>query len=152
MLAGVTHREDTSFGWKSLTPATVYYSIAGSDQVSSTWGVLVSWVNRSLSTRSWTWLPAPLAAPRMWTNRCMHDAVCPLHAGQIERAGDAAKSGEFLGQFSWAGVTHRERNCFIIRLVLVVFLWLWTNIENCNTNISNCKDNVYILRGKMLRY
>ena len=31
----------------------------------------------------------------------MHAAVCLLHAGQLNRAGDVAKSGEFLGEFSW---------------------------------------------------
>ena len=39
--------------------------------------------------------------PNMWKNRCMHAAVCLLHAGQLNRAGDVAKSGEFLGEFSW---------------------------------------------------
>ena len=39
--------------------------------------------------------------PSMWKNRCMHAAVCLLHAGQLNRAGDVAKSGEFLGEFSW---------------------------------------------------
>ena len=39
--------------------------------------------------------------PSMWKNRCMHAAVCLLHAGQLKRTGDAAKSGEFLGEFSW---------------------------------------------------
>ena len=28
-------------------------------------------------------------------------SVCLLHAGQPKRAGDAAKSGEFIGEFSW---------------------------------------------------
>ena len=31
----------------------------------------------------------------------MHAAVCLLHAGQLKRAGDAAKSGDILGEFSW---------------------------------------------------
>ena len=31
----------------------------------------------------------------------MHAAVFLLRAGQPKRAGDAAKSGEFLGEFSW---------------------------------------------------
>ena len=35
----------------------------------------------------------------MWKNRCMHAAV--LRAGQSKWDGDAAKSGEFLGEFSW---------------------------------------------------
>ena len=39
--------------------------------------------------------------PSMWKNRCMHAAVCLLHAGQLNRAGDGAKSGEFLGEFYW---------------------------------------------------
>ena len=39
--------------------------------------------------------------PNMWKNRCMHAAVCLLHAGQLNRAGDVAKSGEFLGEFFW---------------------------------------------------
>ena len=34
-------------------------------------------------------------------NRCMHAAVCLLHAGQPRRAGDVAKSGQFIDQFSW---------------------------------------------------
>ena len=37
----------------------------------------------------------------MWENRCMHAAVCLLRAGQPRSAGDAAKSGQFIGQFSW---------------------------------------------------
>ena len=37
----------------------------------------------------------------MWENRCMHAAVCLLRAGQPRSAGDAAKSGQFVGQFSW---------------------------------------------------
>ena len=39
--------------------------------------------------------------PSMWENRCMHATVCLLRAGQPRRAGDAAKSGQFKGQFSW---------------------------------------------------
>ena len=39
--------------------------------------------------------------PSMWKNRCMHAAVCLLHAGQLKHAVDEAKSGEFLGEFSW---------------------------------------------------
>ena len=35
----------------------------------------------------------------MWENRCMHAAV--LRAGQPRSAGDAAKLGQFIGQFSW---------------------------------------------------
>ena len=31
----------------------------------------------------------------------MHAAVCLLRAGQPRSAGDAAKSGQFIGQFSW---------------------------------------------------
>ena len=31
----------------------------------------------------------------------MHATVCLLRAGQPRRAGDAAKSGQFEGQFSW---------------------------------------------------
>ena len=31
----------------------------------------------------------------------MHATVCLLRAGQPRRAGAAAKSGEFVGQFSW---------------------------------------------------
>ena len=37
----------------------------------------------------------------MWENRWMHAAVCLLRAGQPRSAGDAAKSGQFIGQFSW---------------------------------------------------
>ena len=38
----------------------------------------------------------------MWENRYMHATVCPLRAGQPKRTGDAAKSGQFIGQlFSW---------------------------------------------------
>ena len=37
----------------------------------------------------------------MWENRCMHAAVCLLRAGQPRSAGDAAKLGQFIGQFSW---------------------------------------------------
>ena len=37
----------------------------------------------------------------MWENRCMHAAVCLLRAGQPRSAGDAAKLGQFVGQFSW---------------------------------------------------
>ena len=37
----------------------------------------------------------------MWENRCMHAAVCLLRAGQPKRAGAKAKSGQFVGQFSW---------------------------------------------------
>ena len=37
----------------------------------------------------------------MWENRCMYAKVCLLHAGQPRRAGNAAKSGQFIGQFSW---------------------------------------------------
>ena len=37
----------------------------------------------------------------MQENRCMHATVCLLHAGQPKSAGDAAKSGQFIGQFSW---------------------------------------------------
>ena len=37
----------------------------------------------------------------MWENRCMHGTVCLLRAGQPRRAGAAAKSGQFVGQFSW---------------------------------------------------
>ena len=38
-----------------------------------------------------------------WENRWMHAAVCLLRAGQPRSAGDAAKLGQFIGQFS--GVT-----------------------------------------------
>ena len=31
----------------------------------------------------------------------MHAAVCLLRAGQPRSAGDAAKLGQFIGQFSW---------------------------------------------------
>ena len=31
----------------------------------------------------------------------MHAAVCLLRAGQPRSAGDAAKFGQFIGQFSW---------------------------------------------------
>ena len=31
----------------------------------------------------------------------MHGTVCLLRAGQPRRAGAAAKSGQFVGQFSW---------------------------------------------------
>ena len=37
----------------------------------------------------------------MWEDRCMHGAVCLLRAGQPWRAGAAAKSDQFVGQFSW---------------------------------------------------
>ena len=37
----------------------------------------------------------------MWENWCMHAAVCLLRAGQPRSAGDAAKLGQFIGQFSW---------------------------------------------------
>ena len=37
----------------------------------------------------------------MWENRCMHAAVCLLRAGQPRSTGDAAKLGQFIGQFSW---------------------------------------------------
>ena len=37
----------------------------------------------------------------MYENRCMHARVCLLRAGQPRRAGDAVKSGQFIGQFSW---------------------------------------------------
>ena len=39
--------------------------------------------------------------PKMWENRRMHAAVCLLRAGQPRSAGDAAKLGQFIGQFSW---------------------------------------------------
>ena len=31
----------------------------------------------------------------------MHATVCLLHAGRPTRAGDVAKSGQFIGQLSW---------------------------------------------------
>ena len=31
----------------------------------------------------------------------MHAAVCLLRAGQLRSAGDVAKLGQFVGQFSW---------------------------------------------------
>ena len=37
----------------------------------------------------------------MWENRCMHATVCLLRAGQPRRTSAAAKSGQFVGQFSW---------------------------------------------------
>ena len=37
----------------------------------------------------------------MWENRCMRATVCLLRAGWPTRAGDAAKSGQFIGQLSW---------------------------------------------------
>ena len=37
----------------------------------------------------------------MWENRCMRATVCLLHAGRPTRAGNAAKSGQFIGQLSW---------------------------------------------------
>ena len=37
----------------------------------------------------------------MWENRCMHATVYLLRAGQRRRAGDTAKSGQFIGQFTW---------------------------------------------------
>ena len=39
--------------------------------------------------------------PKMWENRRMHAAVCLLRAGQPRSASDAAKLGQFIGQFSW---------------------------------------------------
>ena len=37
----------------------------------------------------------------MCENRCMHAAVCLLRADQPRSAGDAAKLGQFVGEFSW---------------------------------------------------
>ena len=36
-----------------------------------------------------------------WENRCMRVTVCLLRASRRTRAGDAAKSGQFIGQLSW---------------------------------------------------
>jgi hypothetical protein len=57
----------------------------------------------------------------------MHAAVCLLHAGQPKHAVDEAKSGEFLGEFSWVvydpmvvrGLTEFWNRLFAI-LVLVL--------------------------------
>ena len=37
----------------------------------------------------------------MWENRCVRATVCLLRAGRPTRAGDMAKSGQFIGQLSW---------------------------------------------------
>ena len=42
--------------------------------------------------------------------------MCLLRAGQLRRAGDAAKSGQFIGQFSWVKrdpITVKGLNLFI---------------------------------------
>ena len=36
-----------------------------------------------------------------YVRKSMHAAVCLLRAGQPRSAGDAAKLGQFIGQFSW---------------------------------------------------
>ena len=38
--------------------------------------------------------------PSMRENRCMHTTVCLLRTGQPRRAGNVAKLGQFIGQFS----------------------------------------------------
>ena len=64
--------------------------------------------------------------PSMWKNRCMHAAVCLLHAGQLDRAGDVAKSGNswvnslgsYTTQWSWEGYNYRE----YYNLIFAVFV------------------------------
>ena len=53
------------------------------------------------SFRIWFIIIYTSIVQNMRKNRCMHAAVCLLHAGQLNRAGNVAKSGEFLGEFSW---------------------------------------------------
>ena len=59
----------------------------------------------------------------------MHAAVCLLRAGQPRSAGNAAKLGQFIGQFSWVtgdpiglkGLIHLVLNLFISRIIIKKF-------------------------------
>ena len=55
-----------------------------------------------------------------WENRCMHAAVCLLCAGQPRSAGDAAKLGQFIGQFSWV-----TGDPIVLKGLKMLNYWLW---------------------------
>ena len=66
----------------------------------------------------------------MWENRCMHAAVCLLRAGQPRSAGDAAKLGQFIGQFSWVagdpiGVKGLCTCMYLVWYLFGLFLYLF---------------------------
>ena len=67
----------------------------------------------------------------MCQNRCMHAAVCLLRAGQPRSAGDAAKLGQFIGQFSWI------TGDLIIKHYLIFIPGTSTSeLDNCTTTQS----------------
>ena len=66
----------------------------------------------------------------MWENRCMHAAVCLLRASQPRSAGDTAKLGQFIGQFSWVtddpigveGLNMQTRAKYTFRIQIIKFV------------------------------
>ena len=55
----------------------------------------------------------------------MQAAVCLLHEGQLNRAGDVAKLGEFLGEFSW-----EELFTMDVRGLKLKFLYIYNVHKN----------------------
>ena len=89
----------------------------------------------------------------MWENRCMHATVCLLHAGQPRCAGDAAKSGQFIGQFTWVtgdpmGIKGLNKRNYWHMLVLArgQLSWngsrkhrLWMRTISCNNVLEDVR-------------
>ena len=75
----------------------------------------------------------------------MHATVYLLHAGQWRRASDAAKSGQFIGQFTWVtgdpiglkGLTMGDMNRFCIQCM--------SDIETHQISILTVQDLMSIL-------
>ena len=72
--------------------------------------------------------------PSMWQNRCMHAAVCLLHAGQPKRAGDAAKSGEFPGDF-FLSRTSTVRGLSVPLWISSKVMLIYVNLQCSSVNI-----------------
>ena len=52
----------------------------------------------------------------------MHATVYLLHAGQLKSAGDAAKSGEFIGELSWVEFNPVGVRGFIVTFKLCFYI------------------------------
>ena len=57
----------------------------------------------------------------------MHAAVCLLRTGQPRSAGDAAKLGQFIGQFSWVTVdpiglkgSYKSTNALVCKQKIII--------------------------------
>ena len=66
----------------------------------------VPWPDRPLSTRAWPRLPARVV---VWVCEKIDAPLCVCCVHQVKPAGNAAESGQFVGQFSCDETLHRSR-------------------------------------------